>query len=110
MKTFKYIFIITSIFAVNLVSAQRIGNLDGIYYQAVALNDETQEIVGIDIESKPLYNREIGVRFTISKGLSGETQWEETHVTTTDAYGLFSLIIGKGAVSSSAYSRFGPGS
>ncbi len=105
MKTFKYIFIVTFIFAVNFVSAQRIGDLDGIYYQAVALNDETQEIVGIDIESKPLYNREIGVRFTITKGLDGEIQWEETHVTTTDAYGLFSLVIGKGSVSSSAYSR-----
>ena len=69
MKKFKYILIVTFITAVNLVSAQRIGNLDGIYYQAVAINDETQEIVGIDIESKPLYNREIGVRFTITKGL-----------------------------------------
>ena len=105
MKTFKYIFIITFSIAVNIVSAQRIGNLDGIYYQAVALNDEKQEIVGIDIDSKPLYNREIGVRFTITKGLDGEIQWEETHVTTTDAYGLFSLVIGKGAVSSTAYSR-----
>ena len=105
MKTFKYIFIVTFIFAVNLISAQRIGDLDGIYYQAVAINDEKQEIVGNDIESKPLYNREIGVRFTITKGLDGEIQWEETHVTTTDAYGLFSLIIGKGTVSSTAYPR-----
>jgi len=105
MKKFKYILIVTFIVAVNLISAQRIGNLDGIYYQAVALNDETQEIVGIDIESKPLYNREIGVRFTITKGLDGEIQWEETHVTTTDAYGLFSLIIGQGAVSSTSYAR-----
>jgi len=105
MKKFKYILIVTFITAVNLVSAQRIGNLDGIYYQAVAINDETQEIVGIDIESKPLYNREIGVRFTITKGLDGEIQWEETHVTQTDAHGLFSLVIGKGDVSTATYAR-----
>ncbi|WP_223549874.1 hypothetical protein [Aestuariivivens sp. NBU2969] len=106
MKKFKYILlIVTFSIAVNFVSAQRIGNLDGINYQAVALNDETQEIVGLDIEAKPLYNREIGVRFTITKGLDGAVQWEETHVTTTDAYGLFSLVIGKGVVSSSTYSR-----
>ncbi|WP_242131129.1 hypothetical protein [Aestuariivivens marinum] len=106
MKKFKYILlIVTFSIAANFVSAQRIGNLDGINYQAVALNDETQEIVGLDIEAKPLYNREIGVRFTITKGLEGAVQWEETHVTTTDAYGLFSLVIGKGVVSSSTYSR-----
>ncbi|RED50567.1 hypothetical protein [Seonamhaeicola aphaedonensis] len=106
MKKFKYIlFTVVFSIAVNVVSAQRIGNLDGINYQAVALNDETQEIVGLDIEAKPLYNREIGVRFTITKGLDGEVQWEETHVTTTDAYGLFSLVIGKGTVSSTTYSR-----
>ncbi|WNH13626.1 hypothetical protein [Thalassobellus suaedae] len=105
MKKFKYIFIVTFISAINLISAQRIGNLDGIYYQAVALNDKTQEIVGIDIEANPLYNKEIGVRFTIAKGLDGEVQWEETHITTTDAHGLFSLVIGKGEVTSTSYVR-----
>ena len=105
MKKFKYILVVTLCIAVNYISAQRIGDLDGIYYQAVALNDETEEIVGLDIEAKPLYNREIGVRFTITKGLDGEVQWEETHVTTTDAYGLFSLVIGQGVVTSTAYAR-----
>ncbi len=83
--------------------AQNIGNLDGIYYQAVALDDNTQQIVGLDIAAKPLYNREIGVRFTITKGLNGDVEWEETHTTTTDKYGLFSLTIGKGNVTSTAY-------
>jgi len=105
MKSLKYILAIAIITVVNLVSAQNIGNLDGIYYQAVALDDERNEIVGLDIEAKPLFNREIGVRFTITKGLNGEIQWEETHVTTTDKYGLFSLTIGKGTVSGGSYSR-----
>ncbi|TLX72605.1 hypothetical protein E9993_17365 [Labilibacter sediminis] len=105
MKSLIYIFIAVLLYSFHTISAQNIGDLDGIYYQAVALDDETQEIVGVDIEAKPLYNREIGVRFTISKGLDGDIQWEETHVTTTDKYGLFTLTIGQGDVSSTAYAR-----
>jgi len=50
----------------------------------------------MDIEGKPLYEKAIGVRFSITKGLGGAIQLEETHTTTTDKYGLFSLIIGHG--------------
>ncbi|MEP7322569.1 MAG: hypothetical protein ABI761_11650 [Saprospiraceae bacterium] len=74
----------------------KIGNLQGIYYQAVAIDDIGKEIVGTDITGKPLYNKTIGVRFTITKGLNGAVEWAETHTTTTDKYGLFTLIIGKG--------------
>ncbi|MFH2142390.1 MAG: hypothetical protein ABIJ97_08215 [Bacteroidota bacterium] len=77
-------------------NSQNIGDLNGIYYQAVAVDEDGKEIVGMDIEGKPLYNKAIGVRFTITKGLNGTIQWEETHATTTDKYGLFTLIIGKG--------------
>ncbi len=105
MKFKNYIILALFLCSFTFTSAQNIGDLDGIYYQAVALDDETQEIVGVDIEAKPLYNREIAVRFTISKGLDGDIQWEETHVTTTDKYGLFSLTIGKGNVSSTSYAR-----
>ncbi|MDT8433016.1 MAG: hypothetical protein RQ746_15970, partial [Bacteroidales bacterium] len=78
------------------LSAQRIGNLHGINYQAVAIDEEGKEIVGMDIEGKPLYEKEIGVRFTILKGQDGAIQYQETHTTLTDQYGLFSLVIGKG--------------
>lgn len=69
--------------------AQQIGDLNGIYYQAVAIDENGKEIVGMDIEGKPLYNKTIGVRFSITKGLNGAVQWEETHITNTDKYGLF---------------------
>ncbi len=105
MKKINYTLAVLFIIIVHFAAAQNIGDLDGIYYQAVALDDETREMVGVDMESKPLFNREIGVRFTITKGLDGSVQWEETHVTTTDKYGLFTLIIGKGSVTSSAYDR-----
>ena len=75
---------------------QNIGELKGITYQAVAVDENTKEIVGTDIEAKPLYNKEIGVRFTITGGLNGDVLLEETHTTTTDKYGLFTLTIGLG--------------
>jgi hypothetical protein len=50
----------------------------------------------MDVDGKPLYEKEIGVRFTITKGLNGNILWEETHTTNTDKYGLFTLIIGQG--------------
>lgn len=76
--------------------AQQIGDLKGIYYQAVAIDEKGKEIVGMDIEGKPLYEKAIGVRFTITKGLDGNILYEETHTVTTDKYGLFSLVIGMG--------------
>ncbi|HAZ01424.1 MAG: hypothetical protein A2W95_07560 [Bacteroidetes bacterium GWA2_40_14] len=86
-------------FVIGLVqsaSSQNIGDLSGIYYQAVAVDEYGKEIVGMDVEGKPLYEKEIGVRFTITKGANGSIQWEEIHTTVTDKYGLFSLIIGQG--------------
>lgn len=95
MKKLFYIILLMTISIPALLS-QKIGNLNGIYYQAVAIDDVGKEIVGTDITGKPLNQKAIGVRFTITKGLNGAIQWEETHVTNTDKYGLFNLIIGKG--------------
>jgi hypothetical protein len=84
---------------------QNIGDLKGIYYQAVAIDEDGKEIVGMDVKGKPLYEKSIGVRFTITKGANGTIQWEETHTTNTDKYGLFTLTIGQGQVSSGTYAR-----
>jgi len=96
----KKLYILWFIIAICLIGqyaySQNIGNLNGIYYQAVAIDENGKEIVGMDVEGKPLYEKAIGVRFTITKGLNGTIQWEETHTATTDKYGLFSLVIGQG--------------
>ncbi|HBS85205.1 MAG: hypothetical protein A2W91_01835 [Bacteroidetes bacterium GWF2_38_335] len=89
------LFFVISFISYNAYS-QNIGDLKGIYYQAVAIDENGKEIVGMDVEGKPLYEKAIGVKFTITKGLNGDIQWEETHTTTTDKYGLFSLTIGLG--------------
>jgi len=106
MKKLLYISIFFAIgFVPNAFSQGKIGNLNGIYYQAVAVDEVGKEIVGTDISGKPVYKKAIGVRFTINKGLNGAIQWEETHTTTTDKYGMFTLIIGKGTRTSSAFTK-----
>jgi hypothetical protein len=81
--------------------SQQIANLEGISYQAVALDTEGVETVGKDVINKPLYNREIGVRFTITGGENGVIYYQEVHSTTTNENGLFSLNIGQGTLTSS---------
>ncbi len=74
----------------------QIGNLKGINYQAVAIDENGKQIVGMDINGKPLYEKTIGVRFSILKGASGNTEYQETQTAQTDKYGLFSVVIGAG--------------
>jgi hypothetical protein len=105
----KKLFFTIGIFLIAITQnsfTQNIGDLNGIYYQAVAIDENGKEIVGMDVNGKPLYNKAIGVRFSITKGLNGQTQWEETHTINTDSYGLFSLIIGNGtATANSSFPR-----
>ena len=99
MKTLNIKILVSSIlfiFILSAANAQRIGNLDGINYQAVAIDEEGREIVGIDVNGKPLYEKTISVRFSILKGVDGPVQYQETHTTLTDQYGLFNLVIGQG--------------
>ncbi|MEF8845611.1 MAG: hypothetical protein V5A59_09075 [Bacteroidales bacterium] len=107
MKTYtKLIFIALLIFAnIGHISGQNIGDLHGINYQAVAIDEDGKEIVGMDMEGKPLYEKEIGVRFTIQKGEDGQTLYQETHTTLTDQQGLFSLTIGKGNPTGGEYTH-----
>lgn len=93
---FLSIVILLSVISQKSFAQPNIGDLKGIYYQAVAIDEDGKEIVGTDINGKPLYEKAIGVRFTITKGLNGNILLEETQTTTTDKYGLFSLTIGLG--------------
>ncbi|MCH7536029.1 MAG: hypothetical protein IH948_09890, partial [Bacteroidetes bacterium] len=99
MKTFIKIITLALLLSTSLFSfAQQIGNLDGINYQAVAIDEDGKEIVGMDINGKPLYNKSIGVRFSILSGSNGPILYQETHTALTDQYGLFSLVIGYGVL------------
>ena len=97
MKNINRIYIVFFlIFASQTIFAQQIGNLDGIYYQAVAIDETGREIVGTDINGKPVYEKTIGIQFTITSGVEGDVLYQETHSVLTDSYGLFSIVIGYG--------------
>ena len=69
----------------------------GFSYQAVALDRARGQSFGYDSEGKPLSNREITVRFALSEGnADGQTAYQETHITKTDEFGMFRLIVGRG--------------
>lgn len=61
----------------------------GINYQGVARN----------LEGKPLVSQDVRVRVSILKeSENGDAEYVETHAIKTNAFGLFTLVIGKGQV------------
>jgi hypothetical protein len=80
---------ILTLFIIASASAQ---TPQALNYQAIARNSMGQII--------PSQN--IGVRFTITDVTGNTTFYQETHSTTTNPYGLFTLAIGKGTAVSGA--------
>ena len=59
----------------------------GINYQAVMRDNAGQ----------PLVSQNVTIRFSLRSGsTTGTLQWQETHNITTNAYGLFTAVIGQG--------------
>jgi hypothetical protein len=74
----------------------------GINYQAVVYSDNGNNQPGLNVPGQLLLNQAIRVRFTIlANAANGTEVYKESHATTTDAFGMFSLIIGQGAQESS---------
>ena len=86
---------IYSLIIVLFIGATLHAQTDGISYQAVILNPNTQELPGVNAEGNIFPNKAITLRFTISDSNSSEI-YQETQATTTDAYGLVNLFIGQG--------------
>ncbi|MCX6296059.1 MAG: hypothetical protein NTX97_08330, partial [Bacteroidetes bacterium] len=89
-KTIKYILKITTmilmIIHVNFICAQSVPQ--GFNYQAVAR----------DASNIELNNQLVGIKIGIYSGsATGVLEWEETHLVTTNQFGLFTLIIGQGS-------------
>jgi len=69
----------------------------GINYQAVVYDIGGSSMPGVDAYDLVLANKNISVRFTIiQNNPNGNPVYSEVHTTTTDDYGLFSLVIGQG--------------
>ncbi len=98
MKRYNKILTAILVFMSCMAYSQQIADLEGINYQAVAIDTDGKETVGKDVVGKPLYNKDIGVKFTITSGMDGNIYYQEEHSTTTNDDGLFSLNIGTGEV------------
>ena len=69
----------------------------GINYQAVVYSDNGNNQPGLNVPGQVLRNKNIRVRFTIIQNLATGTEvYKEAHTATTDAFGMFSLVIGDG--------------
>jgi hypothetical protein len=79
---------------VFLFSSAIFAQTQGITYQAVILNPEGQNIPGYNNQRAPLANKNICIRFNIYSGTTLE--YQETHLTTTDEFGMVNLVIGNG--------------
>ncbi len=95
------------LFAYCLLPIFSFAQLRGINYQAVAIDENGKEIVGMDLSGQAIHNKTIAVRFSIlSESSIGTVLYQEAHTTNTDRYGLFSLIIGDGTVTSLGQYQF----
>ena len=99
MKKFiHYLSVITLVFLASVANGQVV---DGITYQAVAIDETGNEVAGQDINGNILHSKSFFVRFTIIESSpSGNIMYQEEHEALTDHNGLFSLVIGHGDITS----------
>ena len=88
-----------------LVPILSMGQTEGITYQAVLVDNNPDEIPGIDVPSNNIPNQELSIRFTILD-LSSDVEYQETQSTQTDAYGTINLTIGEGSVTGQGVGSF----
>lgn len=91
-------------FVFLLVSLLGFSQTDGITYQAVIIDNNPSEIPGVDIPSNNLPSVALEVRFTIIDN-TNSNEYQETHSTITDPYGMISLTIGQGRPSIGAFNQ-----
>jgi hypothetical protein len=91
------------VFALVLFSSIKLtAQTDGMSYQAVILNPKSQEIPGVNAAGNVFPNKALSVRFTITNS-NNVVEYQEVHATSTDAYGMINLVIGKGFPSLGVY-------
>ncbi len=91
---------ITILFA-TLVS---VAQTDGMSYQAVIVDNNEQEIPGVNVPASNLPNVPLEVQFSIINN-NNAVEYRESHVTETDAYGMIHLMIGQGEPTVGAFNQ-----
>ena len=79
--------------------------VEGITYQAVLVDNNPDEIPGIDVPSNNIPNQELRIQFTIVDAF-GDIAYQETQNTQTDAYGTINLTIGEGQTTGQGVTNF----
>lgn len=98
MKSYKTLIFVALLVVIGNTAFSQI---NGINYQAVAVDEQGKEIAGMDLRGNIIHNKAINVRFSILLGSStGTILYQETHSTNTDPHGLFTLVIGQGVTTS----------
>jgi len=82
-----------------------IAQVEGITYQAVLVDNNPDEIPGIDVPSNNIPNQELRIQFTIVDAF-GDIAYQETQDTQTDAYGTINLTIGEGQTTGQGVTNF----
>ncbi len=99
MKSIKILFLILLLLFCNNLFAQQLG----FSYQAIAIDRSKAEGFGKDSQGEVLADTDVSLRFSLLEGSeSGTVVYEETHQTTTDIFGIFRLVIGRGITNSNA--------
>ena len=80
-----------------LIALQLKAQTDALSYQAVIINENEDEIPGLDISGNYLADTEIALQFTIVDQ-NGTVEYQEIQTVTTDRYGMVNLTIGQGEV------------
>lgn len=68
---------------------------DGLSYQAIIIDNEADEVPGMDITGNYLSNGMVDLLFTITDG-EGSVLFQEIQSLSTDDYGLVNAVIGQG--------------
>ncbi|MFS4468246.1 hypothetical protein [Maribacter sp. 2210JD10-5] len=97
----RILILILLVFNIFLAEAQT----EGITYQAVLVDNNPDEIPGVDVPANSLANQPLSVRFSILN-VAENTEYQEIHSTETDAYGTINLVIGRGEVTSNSQGAF----
>jgi len=79
----------------------------GINYQAMVYVPYGNQQVGVNSAGQiPANTKQVLVKFTLEEGNNGPVIYEETHIDTTDQYGLLNSVIGTGTPTSSSPGLF----
>ncbi len=79
----------------------------GINYQAMVYVPYGNQLVGVNSAGQiPANTNQVLVKFTLEEGNNGPVIYEETHVDTTDQYGLLNSVIGTGTPTSNSPGLF----